>query len=108
MNSLDRDGVAAKATNREPIYDVDEAPAGTSPIVGWPIALPASAAAALFGLSERQWWRLHSAGRIPLPLRIGRACRWILDGPDGLRAWAEGGCLPRDRWQELRARNDKP
>lgn len=88
---------------REPLDGADQAATSKLPVAGWPIALPASAAAGLFGLSERQWWRLHSAGRIPLPLRLGRACRWSIDGSDGLRAWAEAGCPPRDRWEEMRA-----
>jgi predicted DNA-binding transcriptional regulator AlpA len=78
---------------------VDQATTSQPPIAGWPIAVPASAAAALFGLSERAWWRAHSAGKVPLPIRIGRACRWRLDE---LEAWARAGAMPRDRWQEMK------
>lgn len=83
-----------------PLDDVD-LPANTSPIVGWPIAVDAAGAAALFHLSPRAWWRAHSAGKVPLPIRVagGRAVRWRLDE---LRAWAEAGCPPREKWQELR------
>lgn len=79
-----------------PLDDADQAATSTPPVAGWPIALPASAAAALFGLSERAWWRLHSSGRCPLPIRCGRAVRWLVDGPRGLKAWAEMGCPTRE------------
>lgn len=80
----------------------NDSPASSMPLV-WPIAVEAPAAAALFHLSERNWWRLHSSGRCPLPVRCGRSVRWLLDGPRGLRAWAESGCPPRDRFLAMQA-----
>ena len=35
------------------------------------MALPAKAAAALLGISRAQFWKLHAAGKIPLPVRLG-------------------------------------
>lgn len=69
------------------------------PLAVWPIAVPASTAAKLFTMSERAWWRAHSAGKVPLPIRIGRSCRWRLDE---LEAWARAGAMSRDRWQETK------
>lgn len=82
---------------------VDQAAAGAPPIVHWPIAVDAAGAAAMFHLSVRKWWELHSSGRCPLPLRVGRSVRWRVDGPDGLRAWAEAGCPSREAFQAMQA-----
>jgi predicted DNA-binding transcriptional regulator AlpA len=70
-----------------------------SSIAHWPLAVDAETASRLFGLSVRAWWRLHSSGRCPLPIRIGRACRWRIDE---LRRWAEAGAPPREAWQLIR------
>jgi len=86
---------------RKPLDD-DQAPASKLPIAGWPLAVDAAGAAGLFHLSTRAWWRAHSAGKVPLPLRIGRACRWEMAE---LRRWAEAGCPPRETWQRIRERD---
>lgn len=65
------------------------------------IALPAADVAKLLGVSERHIWSLHSSGRLPRPLRLGRAVRWRVDE---LRAWVDAGCPARDRWEEIRQR----
>ena len=52
-------------------------------------------AAALCGLSRSGFRKAHAAGRVPLPVRIGRACRWRRDE---LTAWIAAGCPTRDRW----------
>jgi predicted DNA-binding transcriptional regulator AlpA len=41
------------------------------------------------GVSERTLWRLVSAGRIPVPVRIGRNTRWQMAE---IRHWIELGC----------------
>lgn len=63
------------------------------------LALNAAEAARQLGISERHLWALHSQGRIPRPVRLGRATRWPLDE---LRAWLAAGSPPRDRWEVLR------
>lgn len=64
------------------------------------LALPAKDAAALCGVSRAQWWKLHAAGKIPLPVRLGtRAPRWRVDE---LRAWLEADCPDRQTWEKMR------
>ena len=52
-------------------------------------------AARLCGISRTTWWSLHSSGRVPAPVRLGRRTLWRADE---LRRWTEGGCPPRERW----------
>lgn len=52
-------------------------------------------AAKLLKVSPRTLWQMQSTGRMPKPLRIGRAVRWSLDV---LKKWIEAGCPP-DRSQ---------
>lgn len=52
-------------------------------------------AARLCGINRSTWWRLHSAGRVPAPVRLGRRTLWRADE---LRRWVAGGCPPRQRW----------
>ena len=64
-----------------------------------PILLPAGAAARLLGISERHFYKLHSSGRVPKPIRLGRSVRWRADE---LRDWVAAGTPARDRWQGIR------
>ncbi|MCH8851419.1 MAG: AlpA family phage regulatory protein [Planctomycetes bacterium] len=67
-----------------------------------PLALSAPDAARLCGVSRSQWWKLHSAGKIPLPVRLGtRAPRWRVDE---LREWLAAGCPDRAAWERTRRR----
>ena len=61
-----------------------------------PLLLNAKAAARYCGLGKTSWYALHAAGRIPMPVRLGRAVRW--DRRE-LEAWAAAGCPARDRWE---------
>ena len=63
------------------------------------LALPAGEVAKLLGISERHLWALNSSGRLPRPVRLGRAVRWNLAE---LRAWLEAGCPERSRWEVTR------
>ena len=63
-----------------------------------PIFVSASAAAAMFGVSERRWHQWNSAGVCPAPVRFhpfGRAVRWSVAE---LRAWAAAGMPNREEW----------
>src|SRR5262245_11866299 len=65
-----------------------------------PILLDPAAAATALGISRAHFFRLHSAGQIPLPVRLGRRCpRWRADE---LRAWTAAGCPPRDVWEQMK------
>lgn len=63
------------------------------------LALSAKDAAALVGVSRAQWWKLHAAGKTPMPVYLGsKAPRWRVDE---LRAWLEAGAPDRQTWQRL-------
>ena len=65
-----------------------------------PIAVAAAQAAALLGISRAQIWKLHSAGRIPMPIYLGaKAPRWRVDE---LRAWLAAGAPDRASWEKLK------
>jgi predicted DNA-binding transcriptional regulator AlpA len=79
------------------------APAANNPLDKWlsALAVPAEGAAALCGISRAQWWKLHGAGKTPLPVRLGtKAPRWRVSE---LRAWLDGGCPDRQRWESMHA-----
>ncbi|MBC7820701.1 MAG: helix-turn-helix domain-containing protein [Planctomycetaceae bacterium] len=57
-----------------------------------PSLLPASEVAKVLAISIRTLWRLESAGKLPLAVRIGSSKRWRQDELD---AWIEAGCPPR-------------
>ena len=57
--------------------------------------------AALLGLSRSFVRKLHDTGRLPRPVRIGRAVRWRRDE---VLAWIETGCPSRDRWEAMGGR----
>jgi len=55
--------------------------------------------AKLLGISPRQLYRLHSAGKIPLPIRtLGRP----LWNRKELESWIDAGCVNREMWQNMK------
>ncbi len=62
--------------------------------------MSAGDAAKLLDISPRHLAKLYASGRLPAPVRLGRAVRWR---SDELRDWLAAGCPPRDRWESLRA-----
>jgi predicted DNA-binding transcriptional regulator AlpA len=62
------------------------------------LLLSARAAASLCGLGLSTWWRFLSSGKIPDPVRIGRAVRWRREE---LYGWMEAGCPSRDKWDAM-------
>ncbi|MBE7462976.1 MAG: AlpA family phage regulatory protein [Planctomycetes bacterium] len=61
-----------------------------------PLLLGAKTAAELVGVSESTFWKLHSQGRIPNPMRLGgRVVRWRRCE---LSAWVRAGCPSRANW----------
>ncbi len=70
-----------------------------APVAVAPLLLDAKAAAALCGISERSWWSLNSAGKTPLPVRLGRRTLWRRDE---IAAWTEAGCPARSRWESIK------
>ncbi|MCE9590084.1 MAG: AlpA family transcriptional regulator [Planctomycetes bacterium] len=60
------------------------------------MAVSANDAAYLIGVGRATFWKLHSAGKLPLPVRLSTRCpRWRVDE---LRAWLAAGCPDRQTW----------
>lgn len=57
------------------------------------------AAARMCGVSKSHFYSLQSAGRTPMPIKLGRATRYPVTE---IREWVEAGCPPRDRWLVLK------
>ena len=64
------------------------------------LLLSADEAAALLGIGRTHFWGLHSSGRLPMPVRLGRRTLWVAEE---LRAWTEnrlpnGELMNREQW----------
>ncbi len=64
-----------------------------------PMLVDALTAAKLCGVSRAGWWAMHSQGRVPLPVRLGRRTLWRAAD---LADWTAAGCPARDRWESMR------
>ncbi|MCX5654217.1 MAG: hypothetical protein NTY65_06175 [Planctomycetota bacterium] len=64
-----------------------------------PLLVSAATAARLAGIGRTLWLQLHSSGRVPLPVRLGRRVLWRREE---LAAWIAAGCPGRDRWQAMK------
>ena len=60
------------------------------------LALTATEVAALLGVSRAHVWRLNAAGKLPEPIRLGKAVRWQRAE---LEKWLEAGAPDRSTWQ---------
>ena len=58
----------------------------------------------LLGVNKSTIWSWHSAGKIPLPVRIGGTTRWR---PEEIREWVDAGCPARVRWERRQGREAK-
>lgn len=63
-----------------------------------PLALTASEVAQLLGVSRAHVWRLHKAGKLPEPVRLGRAVRW---SRTEIESWLTAGAPARPAWERL-------
>lgn len=81
---------------------VDAPAARSTPVIAVePLAVDTDGAGRLVNASGRSWRRWHSAGLVPVPVRIGGSIRWDVSE---LRAWIAAGCPTRARWLDLRSR----
>ena len=63
--------------------------------------LTAAGVGTLLGISRAQAWKLHSSGKLPLPLYLGsKTPRWRVEE---LRAWIAAGAPCRQRWEQMKA-----
>lgn len=65
------------------------------------LAVDARHLADLLDLSLRTIRSKDAAGKLPRAIRIGSAKRWVLDGPNGIRAWLEKGAPDRRTFESL-------
>ncbi len=63
-------------------------------------ALSAEEVAGALGISRAHVFKLHSSGRLPRPVKLGRAVRWPRKD---LEEWLAAGAPPRDRWEAMKA-----
>lgn len=73
-------------------------PAASPPAATNRLAISADEMAELLGISRAHVWRLHSQGRIPRPVRLGRAVRW---DRATIERWLAAGTPPRERWEAM-------
>jgi excisionase family DNA binding protein len=66
-----------------------------------PLLLSASSLATMLQVSKRTLWRLHSAGRLPHPVRIGSSVRWKLHD---VEEWIEGGCPDEHSTKKMKSK----
>jgi len=62
------------------------------------VLLTAADVARLLAVTVRHVRALDSSGRLPRPVRLGRAVRWRRDE---LLAWLDAGAPGRDRWETI-------
>jgi excisionase family DNA binding protein len=67
------------------------------------LAITADEMAELLGISRAHVWRLHSQGRIPRPVRLGRAVRW---DRATIERWLAVGAPSRERWEAMHKGNN--
>jgi predicted DNA-binding transcriptional regulator AlpA len=73
-------------------------PATPTPQAMSPLLLTARRTAELCSVGESSWWRLHAAGKVPPPVRLGGRTLWRADE---LKEWVAAGCPGRDKWEAL-------
>jgi len=62
-----------------------------------PFLVSAAEAARLCGVSRSLWWSMHSAGAVPLPVKLSHRTLWRAEE---LRRWVQAGCESRARWMQ--------
>lgn len=58
--------------------------------------------AILLSCSEKHVQNLDASGRLPQPIRLGKAKLWPTDE---IRHWLAAGAPPRERWEHLKNAN---
>jgi len=71
----------------------------TTPTTNDCLALSSADVAKLLNISTRHLWSLNSSGRLPRPIRLGRATRWRAEE---IRDWLAAGAPERSRWEAQR------
>lgn len=66
-----------------------------------PLLVSAREAAQLLSVSRSHFYKLHSSGRVPLPVSLGRAVRW---SRRELEDWVNAGGPPRHKWEHMKGK----
>jgi predicted DNA-binding transcriptional regulator AlpA len=61
--------------------------------------LSAVETAALLNISRTSLYALHSSGRLPLPVKLGRRTLWNLEE---MKNWTAAGCPARQKWESIK------
>ena len=67
------------------------------------LLVTANEIAEMVGVSSRTIWRWDSSGKVPKPIRIGKAVRWRRQDID---EWVKDGCPPRQAKAQLTRTRD--
>ena len=78
--------------------DKDASPPSLPPALE-PEQVAANVAARLAGISSATWWRLHAAGKVPRPNKLGGRTLWRVQE---IREWIAAGCPDRKTWEATR------
>ncbi len=62
------------------------------------LALTAEQVGVALGVSRATVWRMHASGRLPAPVRFGRAVRWE---QYTIEEWLAAGAPSREQWEAL-------
>lgn len=65
------------------------------------LLLSARLAAESLGISRASFYSLHSAGKVPLPRRLGKRVLWSVEE---LKDWIAAGCPCREKWEQLKGK----
>lgn len=63
-----------------------------------PLLLRAEAAAKLLDISKAHFYRMHNAGKVPMPIRLGGTVRWRRAE---LESWIAAGMPNRSKWNTM-------
>lgn len=61
-----------------------------------PLLVRAEQAAKLLGISRSKFYSMHSAGLVPMPIRLIDAPRWDVNE---LKNWIQNRCPSREVWE---------
>lgn len=90
------DGISTGETGAADTVAAEHLPGIIPDLAGQPLLVSDEQAARMLGISRSLWRRQHSAGRVPMPVKIGRRTLWRREE---LRDWVSADCPPRHRWQ---------
>jgi len=62
------------------------------------LLLSADQAAQQLGIGRSLFWTMHSSGKLPLPIKLGRRTLWRRGE---LESWVNAGCPCREKWENM-------